>query len=102
MNLMKIAVKDSLPLITKWIDTVVMPKSNAIQNFAITLMLLQRGNEIPVMLQSLADKEGNVDLDNIKQALEKAGGSIELPYINWVFDSEDLNQLIELAARNAS
>ena len=81
---MKIAVSDSLPLVTKWIDTVVMPKSTTVQKFAITLMLLQRGNELPTLLQPL-------------EALDKAGGRIELPYIDWVFDKDDLNKLVELA-----
>lgn len=95
---MKIAVSDALPLITKWVDTVVMPKSTTMQKFAITFMLLQRGNDIPSMLQPLADKDGNIDLDYVATALEKAGGRIELPYINWVFDKDDLNKLMEIAS----
>ena len=94
---MKIAVNDSLPLVTKWVDTVVMPKSNTVQKFAITLMLLQRGSELPTLLQPLADKDGYIDLDHVAEALDKAGGRIELPYIDWVFDKDDLNKLVELA-----
>lgn len=54
------------------------------------------------MLQPLADKDGYLDLDHVAVALEKAGGSIELPYINWVFDKDDLSRLTELAKNGAS
>lgn len=96
---MKIAIADSLPLLTKWIDEVVMPRSTGLQKFAITLALLQRGNDLPAMLQPLADKDGYIDLDYVSKALEKAGGKIELPVINWMFDMEDLNKLKEIAER---
>ena len=51
------------------------------------------------MLQPLADKDGYIDLDYVSKALEKAGGKIELPVINWMFDMEDLNKLKEIAER---
>lgn len=94
---MKIAIADILPLLSKWIDMIVMPKSTTMQKFAITLVLLQKGQEISSLLQPLADKDGTIDLNNVATALEKAGGKIELPYINWVFDKDDLNKLIEIA-----
>ena len=96
---MKIAVADFLPLLTKWVDEVMMPRSTGLQKFAITLALLQRGNELSTMLQPLADKDGYIDLDYVSKALEKAGGKIELPVINWMFDMEDLNKLKEIAER---
>ena len=96
---MKIAVADSLPLLTKWVDEVMMPRSTGLQKFAITLALLQRGNELSTMLQPLADKDGYIELDYVSKALEKAGGKIELPVINWMFDMEDLNKLKEIAER---
>lgn len=99
---MKIAVSEMLPLVTKWVDEVVMPKSTTSQKFIITLALLQRGSELPVMLQPLADKDGYLDLDHVAVALEKAGGRIELPYINWVFDKDDLSRLTELAKNGTS
>ena len=36
-------------------------------------------------------------IDNLIAALDKAGGSITIPYLNWVFDRDDLNKLIEKA-----
>lgn len=94
---MKIQVSQSLPLITKWIDQVVMPRSTIIQKAAITLLLLQRGEEIPQMLAVFADKNGELDTDNLKATLAKVGGKIEIPYLNWNFDQDDLDKLIGIA-----
>ena len=94
---MKIQVDQFVPLISKWIDSSVMPKSTTLQKIAITMLLLQRGNEIPELLKPFADKEGTIDIDNLKVALEKAGGKIEIPYLNWIFDQADLDKLVEIA-----
>lgn len=94
---MKVAINDALPLVTKWVDTVVMPKSTTAQKFLVTFALLQRGSELPDLLRPLADKDGMVELDHIRVALNKAGGVIELPFIGWQFDQDDLDKLMELA-----
>ena len=97
---MQVSVNDALPLVSKWIDNVVMPKSTTMQKFVITFALLQRGPALAEMLRPLADKDGMIELNNLKVALEKAGGSIELPYIGWRFDQDDLDKLMELANGN--
>ena len=94
---MKIQVDQFVPLISKWIDSSVMPKSTTLQKIAITMLLLQRGNEIPELLKPFADKEGTIETDNLKVALEKAGGKVEIPYLNWIFDQADLDKLVEIA-----
>ena len=94
---MKIQVDQFVPLISKWVDSSVMPKSTTLQKIAITMLLLQRGNEIPELLKPFADKEGTIETDNLKVALEKAGGKIEIPYLNWIFDQADLDKLVEIA-----
>ena len=94
---MKIQVDQFVPLISKWVDSSVMPKSTTLQKIAITMLLLQRGNEIPELLKPFADKEGTIETDNLKIALEKAGGKIEIPYLNWIFDQADLDKLEEIA-----
>ena len=94
---MKIQVDQFIPLISKWVDSSVMPKSTTLQKIAITMLLLQRGNEIPELLKPFADKEGTIETDNLKVALEKAGGKIEIPYLNWIFDQADLDKLVEIA-----
>ena len=97
---MKIQVDQFPSLVSKWLDAVVLPKSTTIQKVAITMLLLQRGNEIPELLKPFADKEGTIDIDNLKVALEKAGGKIEIPYLNWIFDQADLDKLVEIANEN--
>lgn len=94
---MKIQINQFVPLLSKWLDAVVLPKSTTIQKVAITMLLLQRGNEIPELLKPFADKEGTIETDNLKIALEKAGGKIEIPYLNWIFDQADLDKLVEIA-----
>lgn len=97
---MKIQVDQFPSLVSKWLDIVVLPKSTTIQKIAITMLLLQRGNEIPELLKPFADKDGNIETDNLKIALEKAGGKIEIPYLNWIFDQDDLDKLVEIANAN--
>ena len=99
---MKVKVDELLPLITKWVDAVVMPKSTGLQKGFITFLLLQRGNEIPELLKPFADKEETIDTDNLKAALEAAGGKVTLPFINWDFDQADLDKLVEIANANAN
>ena len=74
-----------------------MPRSNAMQKFVLTFALLQKGDTLVDMLKPLADAEGMIELDHLKEALQRAGGKIELPYINWVFDEDDLNYIMEVA-----
>ena len=94
---MKIQVSQLLPLVTKWVDQVVMPRSSTMQKALITLLLLQRGNELPELLAPFADKSGEIDTDNLKATLAKVGGKIEIPYLNWIFDQADLDKLVEIA-----
>ena len=97
---MKIKVDELLPLITKWVDAVIMSKSEAVQKGFVTFLRLQKGSEIPELLKPFADKEGTIDTDNLKAALEAAGGRVTLPFINWDFDQADLDKLVEIANAN--
>ena len=97
---MKLKVDELLPLITKWVDAVIIPKSEKLQKGLVTFLLLQKGSEIPELLKPFADKEGTIDTDNLKKALEAAGGKVTLPYINWDFDQADLDKLVEIANAN--
>lgn len=94
---MKIHVSKLKDLASRWIDNKVMPRSNAMQKFVLTFALLQKGDALVDMLKPLADAEGMIELDHLKEALQRAGGKIELPYINWVFDEDDLNYIMEVA-----
>lgn len=93
----QIPVDKAQELLAAWVDEVIMPKSTPVQKAMITLALLQRGPDLASMLQPLADSKGFINSDNLIAALDKAGGSITIPYLNWVFDRDDLDKLIEKA-----
>lgn len=94
---MKIHVSKLKDLAAKWMDEKVMPRSNAVQKFVLTFAILQKGDALVDMVKPLADSNGMIELDHLKEALQRAGGKIELPYINWVFDEDDLNYIMEVA-----
>lgn len=96
---MRIHVSKLKELAAEWLDAVVMPRSNAMQKFVITFALLQKGEQLTQMLMPLADADGMIELDHITAALDKSGGSLELPYIHWVVDKSDVDKLLELAKR---
>ena len=52
-----------------------------------------------------ADSDKTIDLDktytNAKLALDKAGGSVVLPWINWRLDNDDLETLFSIARDKA-
>lgn len=105
---MKIHISKLKPVILDWLDEVVMPKSVGLQKFILVFSTLQMKNQIDEYLNKaaiFADKDGYLDLEftkeNASTALEKAGGYITLPYINWNFDKDDLDKLFSLAQRYA-
>lgn len=95
--MVRIPIAKAQEIITAWADEVIMPKSSPIQKLVITLALLQKGPELAAMLKPLADPDGYINSDNLVSAFDKAGGSITIPTLNWVFDREDLDKLIDKA-----
>lgn len=103
---MKLHVSNLKPTVVAWIDEVLIPKSSGTQTFLITLYMLQNQSKVDEMLEPMkvfADADGNFDLDytkaNANVALEKAGGVMTLPYINYNFDKDDLDKVFEIAKR---
>lgn len=103
---MKIHINSLKPLAIQWIDAEVMPKSSSLQKFLLTFAILQMDNQIDQYIQKavlFADKEGYIDLDKAKEntsiALEKAGGIINIPFLDWNFDKEDLDKVFALAEK---
>ena len=96
---MRIHVSKLKELAAAWLDAVVMPRSNAMQKFVITFALLQKGEQFTQLLMPIDDAVGMFVVDHITAALEKSGGSLELPYIHWVVDKSDVDKLLELAKR---
>lgn len=104
---MKIAVKDLNQVISDYLDTEVLPKADTLKKFAITLAFLQMQNKIPKYLSYLVpfSDDGYLDLEftkkNFLTALEKAGGIINIPYVNYNIDKTDIDSLFKLAERYA-
>lgn len=103
---MKIHVNSLKSLVIQWIDTEVMPKSSSIQKFALTFAILQMDKQLDQYMQKailFADQDGYIDLSTAKEnatvALEKAGGIVNIPFLDWNFDKEDLDSVFALAEK---
>lgn len=101
---MKLSSKDLKVVLLEWIDKVVLPSASPIQTFAITFAIGQMNGKIDEYLDKakiFMDSEGNLDITelekNARTALHKAGGKITIPYLDWIFDEEDLQKLIQIA-----
>ena len=99
---MKIKTADLQNILTTWIENKVLPKSNAFQAMAVTFAMLQAGDKISRITPLLMpDADGRIDLDktieNARTALRKAGGRLNIPYINYVFDDQDITDIYQIA-----
>lgn len=106
---MKLKVGDLKPILDEWIVETIYPKSTNWQIFALSFVLSAGSARIEEQIKGwggyLADKNGFIDLDklmaSLNTSLEKGGGSIKLPYIDWMLDKNDLDKLFEIAKRRA-
>ena len=107
---MKIQAKDLGSIFEAWIDKVVLPKSNELTKAVIFFLWLQNKEQLSGHMEKLApmlgaDSDKTIDLDktynNAKLALDKAGGSVVLPWINWRLDGDDLETLFSIARDKA-
>lgn len=94
---MKIASSEVVPILTRFIDSKVMPKANPLQKFVIAYMLAQRSSELEELANLAAGKDGYIDTNALRAALDKAGGRLTLPYINWTVDAQDIADIEKLA-----
>lgn len=107
---MKVQAKDMGSILEAWIDKVVLPKSNELTKAVIFFLWLQNKEQLNNHFERLApmlgaDSDKAIDLDktyhNAKLALDKAGGSFVLPWINWRLDKDDLETLFSIARDKA-
>lgn len=105
---MRINVSELKPVALTWIEKVIYPRSSPLQIFVMSFALGQMNGQLDSYMEQakiFADKDGNIDLaeaaSNARVALKKAGGSITLPMLNWVFDSDDLESLLAIAKEHA-
>lgn len=94
---MKIASSEVVPVLTRFIDSKVMPKANPLQKFVIAYMLAQRSGDLEALAKLAAGKDGYIDTNALRAALDKAGGRVTLPFINWTVDAQDITDLEALA-----
>lgn len=105
---MKIHYTELKPVALKWIEKTVFPRSSPSQIFIISFLLGQMNGQLDGYMEKaklLADNDGNIDLNeaaqNAREALKKAGGKLTIHYLNWVFDSDDLESLLAIAKEHA-
>ena len=98
---MKINVSDLPAIVSAWADRVLIPKSSPVQIMMIVFAIGQFKDRLIALARYAADKDGKIDLDelqtNANVALEKAGGRILVPVLNYSFDKDDLVSLFEAA-----
>ena len=98
---MKITIEHISKGITHWAEKDLVSKGSLLQQGLTTFIVLQAKPRIMNMLSSLVllSDEGEFDLDelsnNLHQGLEKMGGSYTIPLINYVFDVDDLDNIIQ-------
>lgn len=108
---MVIEAKDIKPIIADFLDNVVIPKSDAKQIFFLTFFSLQKANQIDSMVNqympyiSTDEENTKIDLDFTKNnallALEKSGGILNIPYLNWNMDKADMLKIFDIARKYA-
>lgn len=98
---MKINFSDLPAIVSAWADRVLIPKSSPVQIMMIVFAIGQFKNRLIACASYAADEAGMIDLEeartNALTALEKAGGKITIPVLNYNFDRDDLNSVFETA-----
>ena len=100
---MKITVQQFSDAVIKWIETDLVNKGNPFQQGVLTFIMLQGKTKLTEMLNSLSylSDNGSLDLEllhqNMARALNKMGGKLTIPFINYNLDNSDLNSIFTIA-----
>ena len=98
---MKVRADRFPDIITAWADKELIPKSSPVQIMMIVFAIGQFKNRLIAYASYAADEAGMIDLEeartNALTALEKAGGKITIPVLNYNVDRDDLNSVFETA-----
>lgn len=88
-------------VISQWADSTVITKASGWQIALTTFVILTFLPRVKSWIWYIADKDGYVDLEaayeNAQTALQKSGGQLTIPIINYVFDRDDLEALFKIA-----
>lgn len=98
---MNITIEHISKGIIHWAEVDLISKGSLIQQGITTFIVLQTKPRIMNMLSSLVllSDNGVFDIDelstNLHKGLEKMGGVYSIPLINYQFDVDDLDNIIE-------
>lgn len=103
---MKVHFSKAPIILAKFLDEVIAPKSQTWQMVVYSLALYRYQDDILNMTKAFADKDGFVDMDMVKDTLDKSfdkwgNGTCPIPYIKWVADKEDIATLYKIAKSEA-
>lgn len=100
---MKIKLDTFKSAILKWIESDLANKGNVLQQAVITFAMLQNKDKVLNMINalSLLSDDNTFELEilhqNMDKTLNKIGGKLTIPFINYNFDSSDLNSIFTYA-----
>lgn len=105
---MKISSSDFGKAVNAWAEKYLVNKGTPVQQGVAVFLILQMRPKLDSIfnkLSFLADEQGDFELEilhqNLITALDKMGGRYTVPLINYVFDSTDLDNIIECAKEYA-
>lgn len=106
---MKISSSDFGKAVEKWAENYLVNKGTLLQQGVTTFLILQMKPKAEVLFSKfafLADEQGMFELEilhkNLITALDKMGGRYTVPLIDYVFDSADIDKIIECAKEYAT
>lgn len=98
---------DQIPaVLTDFLDQVLIPKSSSsTQTFMSALVVGMAGQRIRRAVESsgLADADGTIDLDELKQVATDAirkSGSVDIPALGYRADTDDIERLFQIAKQH--
>ena len=88
--------------ITKFIETDLFDKANGYQKFLVALLSARVNGKLKDVIMPLAamftNSNNEIELSelsqSLNQALNKVGNNLNIPLLNYNFDSQDLNKII--------
>lgn len=85
-----------------WVEEVVLPKTqSSIKKMAIAFAYLQYKDNLTSIIQQYSNFLGSTSdekklQENLLIALDKAGGRVTIPHIDWILDRDDVIQFFNI------
>ncbi len=101
---MKISVDNFIESVDEWVEQKLLTKGTPIQQGIASFIYFQGKDKLKSYLSALsflADENGDfnyADLEaNLKKSFEKMGNQYKVPMLSYVFDTQDLNEILQIA-----